>query len=105
MIKLTFSETGRSLFKKDRLTYSLHFVKGVFPQLFAKNEWEFFSGASIIESRSNARLPNWASKDRAEIFGMFATTHQMLVQQLQLDNEGIWSDFGSHPQAEQFFPQ
>lgn len=30
LIKLTFSETGRSLFKKDRLTYSLHFVKGVF---------------------------------------------------------------------------
>jgi len=30
LIKLTFSETGRSLFKKDRLTYSMHFVKGVF---------------------------------------------------------------------------
>lgn len=44
LIKLCFSEIGRSLFKSDRLTYSLHFVKGVFPNLFGKNEWEFFAG-------------------------------------------------------------
>jgi dynein heavy chain 2 len=44
LIKLCFSEIGRSLFKSDRLTYSLHFVKGVHPNLFAKNEWEFFTG-------------------------------------------------------------
>lgn len=31
LIKLSYAEIGRSLFKADRLTYSLHFVKGVYP--------------------------------------------------------------------------
>ena len=31
LVKLCFAETGRSLFKADRLSYSLYFVKGVFP--------------------------------------------------------------------------
>lgn len=53
LIKLTFSEIGRSLFKSDRLTYSLHFVKGVYPNLFGKNEWEFFSGTIVASSDSH----------------------------------------------------
>ena len=44
LIRLTYSETGRSLFKADHLTYGLHFVKGVFPEMFGPNEWEFFTG-------------------------------------------------------------
>ena len=47
LIKLCFSEIGRSLFKADRLTYSLQFVKGIFPSLFAKDEWEFFTGQLV----------------------------------------------------------
>jgi len=31
LIRICFSEIGRSLFKADRLTYSMHFIKGVFP--------------------------------------------------------------------------
>lgn len=31
LIRLCYSEIGRSLFKADRLTYSMHFVKGIFP--------------------------------------------------------------------------
>jgi dynein heavy chain 2 len=34
LIKLCYSEIGRSLFKADRLTYSIHFIKGVYPKLF-----------------------------------------------------------------------
>jgi dynein heavy chain 2 len=34
LIRICFSEIGRSLFKADRLTYSMHFVKGVFPAQF-----------------------------------------------------------------------
>lgn len=30
LIKLCFAEIGRSLFKADRLTYSLYFIRGVF---------------------------------------------------------------------------
>jgi dynein heavy chain 2 len=61
LIRLCFTEIGRSLFKADRLTYSMHFIKGVFPQLFQKNEWEFFNGLAIAEASTNSRLPKWAS--------------------------------------------
>lgn len=47
LIKLCYSEIGRSLFKVDRLTYGLHFVKGVYPNLFGRNEWEFFTGIVV----------------------------------------------------------
>jgi hypothetical protein len=53
LIRLCYSEIGRSLFKSDRLTYSLHFVKGIFPNLFGKYEWEFFTG-QILGSESQS---------------------------------------------------
>jgi len=34
LVRLSYSEIGRSLFKADRLTYSMHFVKGIFPEMF-----------------------------------------------------------------------
>jgi dynein heavy chain 2 len=74
LIKLVFSEIGRSLFKSDRLTYSLHFVKGVYPNLFAKHEWEFFAGTVTASHESHMHLPRWASKDRKEFFAMFSNT-------------------------------
>jgi dynein heavy chain 2 len=64
LIKLSFSEIGRSLFKADRLTYSMHFIKGVFPNLFQPKEWEFFNGIAIADATANARLPRWVSQDR-----------------------------------------
>ena len=51
LIRLCYSEIGRSLFKADRLTYSLHFVKGIYPQLFAKHEWEFLT-AQVLGTES-----------------------------------------------------
>ena len=47
LIKLCYSEVGRSLFKADRLAYSLYFIKGVYPQMFGPNEWEFFTGLAV----------------------------------------------------------
>lgn len=64
LIKLTFSEIGRSLFKADRLTYSMHFVKGVYPELFRPNEWEFLQGSVGASTECNTRMPRWAPVDR-----------------------------------------
>jgi dynein heavy chain 2 len=92
LIKLCFSEIGRCLFKADRLTYALHFVKGVFPQMFGSKEWEFFTG-SIIGTGGNAKVPRWVFKDRHEAFQNFAGTFQALIPSLQLDNEQNWAGF------------
>lgn len=64
LIKLSFSEVGRALFKADRLTYSMHFCKGIYPDQFQKNEWEFFMGLAMTDSNQNARMPRWISSDR-----------------------------------------
>ena len=57
LIRLSYAEIGRSLFKADRLTYSLHFIKGVYPKMFGPNEWEFFNGISSASTESNQRMP------------------------------------------------
>lgn len=103
LIRLSYSEVGRSLFKSDRLTYSMHFVRGIFPDLFQKNEWEFFMGQTS-DSSQNARIPRWLAQDRAEIYGMFCNTFAMLAQQMQFDNDGIWGAFGQSETPELEFP-
>ena len=60
LIKLILFEIGRSLFKQDRLTYGLHFVHGINPELFGDNEWEFFIGTSVLGGESGQNLPQWA---------------------------------------------
>jgi len=87
LIRLSYAEIGRSLFKADRLTYSLHFVKGVFASMFGPNEWEFFNGISAVGTESHIRMPNWVAPDRKEIFGMFANTFGALVSQLQFESQ------------------
>lgn len=53
LIKLVFFEISRSLFKQDWLTYGLHFVHGISPEMFGDNEWEFFIGTSAIGGESS----------------------------------------------------
>lgn len=79
LIKLSYAEIGRSLFKADRLTYSLHFIRGVYPNLFGPNEWEFFNGNSSASTESRMRMPTWLAPDRKEIFGMFVNAFGTLV--------------------------
>ena len=87
LIKLCYSEIARSMFKSDRLSYGLHFVKGVFPQLFNKFEYEFFTGTTASGVESRMRAPKWIAPDRKEIFNMFSSTFPLLVQNLSLEND------------------
>jgi dynein heavy chain 2, cytosolic len=105
LIRLSFSEVGRSLFKSDRLTYSLHFIKGVFPHLFGRNEWEFFSGTVVANSESHMQLPKWATKDRKEVFSMFVNTFQHIIPNMQFESEGVWAPFMKSNAPEKEFPQ
>ena len=82
LVRLSFSEIARSMFKADRLTYSLHFVRGVFPHLFQKNEFEFFTGVATAGGEVRVRVPKWIAPDRKEIFSMFSSTFPMFSQNL-----------------------
>ena len=82
LIRMSYAEIARSLFKADRLTYGLHFVHGVYSNLFGRNEWEFFNGNSAASTEFNGRMPSWISADRKEIFGMFCNTFGSLANQM-----------------------
>ena len=82
LIRMSYAEIARSLFKADRLTYGLHFVHGVYSHLFGRNEWEFFNGNSAASTEFNGRMPSWISADRKEIFGMFCNTFGSLTNQM-----------------------
>jgi len=104
LIKICYSEIGRSLFKADRLTYSMHFIRGVYPKLFADNEWEFFSGMTGASSETNTRMPKWLAADRAEIYGTYCNTFGAMAPQLGLDSEQTWGGFGESGEPEINFP-
>ena len=87
------------------MTYSLHFVKGVYANLFGPNEWEFFNGNSSAATDSNLRMPQWVSPDRKEIFGMFVNSFGPLVNQLDLNNANLWAAFSDSDSCESEFPE
>jgi len=105
LVKLTFYNMGRSLLKADRLMFGLYFVKGVYPQLIAENEWEFFIGTVVAgEDQSGVNFPKWASQDRKEIFTTFASTFPKLVSCTSLENESVWKNWANSVQCEKEFP-
>ena len=106
LIKLTFFNVGRSLLKADRLMFGMYFVKGIYPQLFEENEWDFFIGTAIPPSEESPSLafPKWASSDRKEIFHIFAGSFPRIAASLQLDNDGVWRPWSNSAQCEKEFP-
>jgi dynein heavy chain 2 len=97
LIRLTYSEIARSLFKADRLTYSLQFVKGIFPNMFGKDEWEFFTGQLIGSAQS--QVPNWVPKDRQEAFKQLGASLPAMVMQAGLESGDVWMNFIKDPSA------
>ena len=103
LIVLTFFSIGRSLLKSDRLMFGLHFIKGIHPEMFKENEWEFFIGTVVSGTDTSAPFPKWANSDRKDSFYMFANTFPRLIQQLTLDNNNFWASWATILQAEKEF--
>jgi hypothetical protein len=71
MYRNTVNSIGGALFKQDRLILGLHLLQGLRPNLFEKNEWEFFLGLTVGQS-SNDKSPSWIPNDRQ-------TSHSYLI--------------------------
>jgi dynein heavy chain 2 len=98
LTKLVFFDIGRSLFKADRLTYALHFVHGIFKDMFGDNEWEFLNGTAVASGESSHQLPRWATPDRKAIFNTFTGLFPKMVRVLNLDDQGEWGAWSSSQQ-------
>ncbi|CAH0388994.1 unnamed protein product [Bemisia tabaci] len=89
---------SRCLFKADRLTFALHLVRNVFPQLFLPNEWELLIGQAVGDlkidtAKVNDVVPQWIDKDRAFDVFILQNTLPNLYSTLRLEEEALWREF------------
>jgi dynein heavy chain 2 len=104
LMNMIFMYMSRALFKSDRLAFGLHFVHGVFPELFESNEWQFLKGEVAAAGDAGHLFPGWAGDDRRDEFGIFGATLPKLVNSIQLQNEQLWRPWATSQQCEVDFP-
>ncbi|XP_047126593.1 cytoplasmic dynein 2 heavy chain 1 isoform X1 [Hydra vulgaris] len=109
---LVYEYVCRSLFKADRLLFGLHLVHGVYPNLFEKQEWEFFCGI-IVNTALNEKdllaslkneVPSWVDEERYSSVSSLKATFNTLFSTLDLTNQQTWGNFGKSSQCELEFP-
>ncbi|KAF0030538.1 hypothetical protein F2P81_017269 [Scophthalmus maximus] len=83
---MVYEYVCRSLFKADQLMFAMHFVKGMYPDLFQENEWDVFTGSIV-----------------GEMFKKEAT-FPALYQSLCLSDSDLWLSFSQSSQCEQEIP-
>jgi dynein heavy chain 2 len=88
---------SRSLFKADRLAFAMHLVHGMYPDSFAENEWEAFTGLLVNETTDGndggMSLPGWVSEDRLPTLAKLRAHFPTLYENLQLEDNSVWSAF------------
>eukprot|EP00327_Prymnesium_parvum_P015469 CAMPEP_0113281722 /NCGR_PEP_ID=MMETSP0008_2-20120614/28451_1 /TAXON_ID=97485 /ORGANISM="Prymnesium parvum" /LENGTH=3313 /DNA_ID=CAMNT_0000132155 /DNA_START=19 /DNA_END=9960 /DNA_ORIENTATION=- /assembly_acc=CAM_ASM_000153 len=105
--QLVFGSVSRSLFKRDRLTYGMHLIHMLHPQLFGENEWAVFTGQTInllgaSGGMGSSTLPSWAHADRGPAFNALAQALPLLVQLPFSDAQ--WVQWSQSERCELEFP-
>lgn len=64
VVSMVYEYVSRSIFKADRLTFGLHLVHSLYPDICGENEWEFFTGEMMTESGATASIqtPSWMNR-------------------------------------------
>ena len=70
---------GQSLFKEDRLMYAMHLVHGSHPEMFEKNEWEFFLGDLVSGACAYHDSTGTASQPVTTLLALHALEHHRLL--------------------------
>uniref|UniRef100_A0A8C4HFM9 Cytoplasmic dynein 2 heavy chain 1 n=1 Tax=Dicentrarchus labrax TaxID=13489 RepID=A0A8C4HFM9_DICLA len=85
---MVYEYVCRSLFKADQLMFSMHFVKGMYPELFQESEWDVFTGAIVGEMfKKEVRVQKHS-----------------IYQSLCLSDSDLWLSFSQSSQCEQEIP-
>ena len=99
-----FHFISRSLFKADRLTFGMHLVKGMYPKMFAANEWEAFLGILVGGDSSGSSAPGWVESSQKAAVGRLKSSLGQLYDAAQLDDGGQWQGFAAAEDCENEFP-
>ncbi|GAV04844.1 hypothetical protein RvY_15060-3 [Ramazzottius varieornatus] len=103
VIHYVYAHMSRSIFKRDRLTSLLQFVRMVRPELLTEGEWSFFLNSKAISKPSSTSFP-WLDPDQQAGLGHLLQAVPDLRSALQLNDESVWKVFIKHPQCETAFP-
>ena len=92
-----YRHISRSLFKADRLTFAMHLSHGMHKEMFLENEWEAFTGLLVGGNNSHeiGSLPSWIDDDRRPALARLKGHFPQLYENLQLDNNAVWSNFAT----------
>ncbi|XP_058489723.1 dynein cytoplasmic 2 heavy chain 1 isoform X2 [Solea solea] len=101
---MVYEYVCRSLFKADQLMFAMHFVKGMYPELFQENEWDAFTGSIVGEMFKREEFPSWIDPERHGAMAVFKTTFPALYQSLCLSDSDLWLSFSQSSQCEQEIP-
>ena len=107
---LVYEYVCRSLFKADRLMFALHLVHGMYPNLFAQNEWEAFTGQLVGQATLRRQesfkegVPSWVNSERAQAVSLLKANFPVLCNTLNLSNHESWRRFAKSSHCEQEFP-
>ncbi|KAF3692878.1 Cytoplasmic dynein 2 heavy chain 1 [Channa argus] len=101
---MVYEYVCRSLFKADQLMFAMHFVKGMYPELFQENEWDLFTGCVVGEMFKKKDFPSWIDQERHTAVAIFKATFPTLYQSLCLSDSDLWLSFSQSSQCEQEIP-
>ncbi|KAH3756292.1 cytoplasmic dynein 2 heavy chain 1 [Pelomyxa schiedti] len=105
--KSLFEYIARSIFKGDRLTFSMHMVHIMKPELFQQKEWEVFVGQTAETSLSSPNFPSWitaGSKDQITFFAELETVFPSVLAAFSLTQNTLWANWSIHVECEMSFP-
>ncbi|XP_041658498.1 cytoplasmic dynein 2 heavy chain 1 isoform X2 [Cheilinus undulatus] len=101
---MVYEYVCRSLFKADQLMFAVHFVKGMYPELFQESEWDVFNGSIIGEMFKKEDFPSWIDPERQGALAILKSTFPALYQSLCLIDSDLWLSFSQSSQCEQEIP-
>ncbi|XP_013869519.1 cytoplasmic dynein 2 heavy chain 1 [Austrofundulus limnaeus] len=101
---MVYEYVCRSLFKADQLMFAMHFVKGMYPELFQEGEWDVFIGSIVGEMFKKEEFPSWIDQERHGTLAILKTTFPAFYQTLGLSDSDLWLSFLQSSQCEQEIP-
>ncbi|KAM9801492.1 cytoplasmic dynein 2 heavy chain 1 [Neosynchiropus ocellatus] len=101
---MVYEYVCRSLFKADQLMFAMHFVKGMYPELFRENEWEVFTGCIVGEVFKKEELPSWIDQERHGAVAIFKATFPAVYQSMCLTDSDLWLTFSRSSHCEHDIP-
>ncbi|KAH7968364.1 hypothetical protein HPB52_007976 [Rhipicephalus sanguineus] len=107
LVHLVYEYAARSLFKKDHLTFALHLIHGLRPDLFRENEWESLTGTLVKDTTQHTeQRPIWLVEDRsAALSQLKATLGPELWSALRLEEASLWQPFARSGHCEEQLPE